>query len=133
MKTEHEYAQVLRWIADGETVQAYDLQIGEFVDKAPEALLLMIFSQEPAPGNFRIKPRTILINGREVPEPMRVAPEVGIMCWVADPSAWKLDDWEWEGDEYDFELLKRGLVHAAEEAAQAHVDALLSFTTSEQS
>ncbi|WP_031254265.1 hypothetical protein [Curvibacter lanceolatus] len=129
MKVEHEYAQVLRWIADGEPVQAYESVLGEWLDRVPSTLLLDIFNQETAPENFRIKPRPILINGVEVPEPLRVVPEVGTAYWMADTSSEILTSVaEWDGDQRDLRWLRRGLCHPSQEAAEVHARALLSFT-----
>ena len=78
---------------------------------------------------YRRKPRTITINGREVPEPMREAPDIGKEYYIA---ATGNEDMfvvgPWEGDRYDCMRLSRGLCHSTKEAAIAHAEALLSFT-----
>lgn len=130
MKKEHEYAQVLRWIADGEAVQTYDYLISEWIDRHSTALLRDIFNQETAPENFRIKPRTILINGIEVPEPLISAPKVGISyCYLSlGHREHSVYESRWNDDIADHRILKRGLIHLTKEAAETHARALLSFT-----
>lgn len=84
--------------------------------------------------NYRRKPRTIYINGHEVPEPMREAPASGVRFWVptmhAVGSGTLSRDYTWsgDGDSYDTAWLARGLCHSTREAAEAHARALLSFT-----
>jgi len=77
--------------------------------------------------SYRQIPKTININGHEVPEPMREKPEIGTKYWYVDID--ELYQWTtWQDDEYDNLLLSRGLCHATEEAAIAHAKALFSFT-----
>ncbi len=78
---------------------------------------------------YRRKPRTITINGREVPEPMREAAKRGKGYFIAVPTRNDLYSEEtWRGDEMDICWLSRGLCHSTKEAALAHAEALLSFT-----
>ncbi len=78
---------------------------------------------------YRRKPRTININGFEVPEPVREPLEYRqdyYMPSIAfDPGT---DHHTWRGDKYDDEWLARGLIHLTKEAAETHAKALLSFT-----
>jgi hypothetical protein len=78
---------------------------------------------------YRRKPRTIIINGFEVPEPVREPLEYRQDYYVPsisyDAGA---DCHNWRGDEYDNEWLKKGLIHLTKEAAKTHAKALLSFT-----
>ena len=78
---------------------------------------------------YRRKPRTININGHEVPEPMRVAPEIGVTYWVADPvHERKSCEFCWDSNTHAPKWLRLGLCHSTREAAEAHARALLSFT-----
>ena len=80
---------------------------------------------------YRRKPRTITINGREVPEPMRQAPELMSPYFLTDCRCeGKCKAHIWRGDSIDTMWLSRGLCHSTEEAAIAHAEALLSFTES---
>ncbi|MFA5166768.1 MAG: hypothetical protein WC449_05785 [Candidatus Paceibacterota bacterium] len=78
---------------------------------------------------YRRKPKTININGYEVPEPLRVKPECESIYYVASTSSKRLETLIiWNNDEQDNEWLNNGLIHLTKEAAKLHVDALLSFT-----
>jgi hypothetical protein len=79
---------------------------------------------------YRRKPRTIIINGHEVPEPLRVKPEIGSVYYVACVSSGS-ESWfcvKWFHDEIDNTRFDAGMCHATKEAAIAHAKALLSFT-----
>jgi hypothetical protein len=79
---------------------------------------------------YRRKPRTILINGREVAEPLRVAPDLGTHYYTIDPALEKMiRNWSWCNDDMDNQCLKLGIIHMNEHAAIAHAKALMSFTT----
>lgn len=76
---------------------------------------------------YRRRPKTININGFEVPEPMREAPKQGTQYFIP----YLLGQPEthcWYGSSIDKSLLKAGLVHATYEAAEIHGKALRSFT-----
>jgi hypothetical protein len=78
---------------------------------------------------YRRKPRVIVINGIEVPEPLREKPEVGAEYYTVS-----LDDEtgyskkRCHNDRLDDLWLKSGLIHITSEAAKLHAKALLSFT-----
>lgn len=57
MATEHKYAQVLRWIADGKTVQSNP---GNWRDTPADNVLELISSGHYAPEFFRLKPEPVL-------------------------------------------------------------------------
>ena len=83
---------------------------------------------------YRRKPRTININGHEVPEPVRDSSEMGEEAYYYMPSLYHLSGFVpvvWYSDCADLERLHRGLVHLTKEAAQAHAEALLSITRQE--
>jgi hypothetical protein len=85
---------------------------------------------------YRRKPRTININGYEVPKPLRDAPIKNSKYWIAsitdaDGSDSILNgslEIRWDGDSSDLLWLKNGLCHSTKEAAELHSEALLSFT-----
>lgn len=78
---------------------------------------------------YRRKPKTMNINGYEVPEPLREAPEYGKKVYTPHISSDKLViDRNWDGEAYDVRNLERGIVHLTKEAAETHARALLSFT-----
>lgn len=82
-----------------------------------------------ASGEYRIKPRTININGFEVPEPALDPLERGKKFFKIDLERDELcDEYIWHGDHFDNHWLSLGVVHLTREAAQLHAKALLSFT-----
>lgn len=121
-KQEHPQADILRAIADGETVQCYTS--GGWIDSHTyEALTDIAYKRS---YKYRVKPKTLVINGHEVPEPVREPLNEGDVYYRVDvPSITCLT---WGNDSYDTEMLRRGLIHLTKEAAIAHTSALLSFT-----
>ncbi len=81
--------------------------------------------------DYRRKPKVILINGHEVPEPCRTPLQDGTNYWIPGIliSATRFC---WQGDDIDTSYLKNGFVHLTEEAAQKHFDALKSFTAQKE-
>lgn len=79
---------------------------------------------------YRLKPRYIDINGHQVPEPVREIPSPASVFYIADTTIGPglRRRLAWTGDEMNMRLLKGGLLHATNEAAEAHKAALLSFT-----
>ena len=76
---------------------------------------------------YRRKPKTITVNGIEVPEPAREAPKIGetfFLVELASPALF--NDYSWANHIYDNEWLNKGLLHLTEEAAIAHAKALLA-------
>jgi hypothetical protein len=78
-------------------------------------------------SQYRRKPKTININGFEVPEPMRDAPARGSSYFYAELISGSDVSW-WSGDGIDYMRLAAGMVHATPEAAELHSKALRSFT-----
>jgi len=71
--------------------------------------------------NIKIKPRTITVNGIEVPEPLRVEPKDEVNVWIVDNSEPYLCIYNYSTLHKEF---KNGAIHLTKEAAQAHYDAL---------
>jgi hypothetical protein len=126
-----QYKHIFDWLVNGEHVQikAYD---GQWCDNEPTAVLACIQTGW-SPACFRVAPKTININGHEVPEPVREPLCSGDKYYLVDVT-YELDfcdeltPWEWDGDEADKRWLSCGLIHLTKEAAEAHAKALLSFT-----
>ena len=76
---------------------------------------------------YRRKPKVILINGHEVPEPHRTPLKGGEEYWTFTFARGKTSS-RWDDHDIDFCCLKNGFVHLTEEAAQKHFNALKSFT-----
>lgn len=83
-----------------------------------------------ADREYRRKPRTININGFEVPEPMREAPRIGSIYYAPTITYFNIatGSTTWDGGTVDCCWLARGLCHTTREAAELHARALLSFT-----
>ena len=83
------------------------------------------------PVKYRVKPeepKTIKVNGFDVPEPMREAPAEGERYYAVDPTeeGWCLvQSWDWYAIEQTW--LSRGIVHSTKEAAVAHAKAMLGI------
>ncbi len=74
---------------------------------------------------YRRKPRTHIVNGFEVPEPMREAPVIGANVWLSDPvSEDFVAQLSWCANSWRRRHLSRGLVHATKEAAIANAKAM---------
>ena len=76
---------------------------------------------------YRRKPKVILINGYEVPEPCREPLRSGQKFWIVNP--FRGPEWfTWDGSKEDFHALKNGFVLLTEEAAEKHFNARKIFT-----
>lgn len=127
MKTEHKYAQVLRWIADGEQIQA--IALDAFRDCDADFVLHLIGERRAtAPENFRLKPCTITVNGREIVAGESEALGIDESYCVADPTACEyFVSYCWSGHPVNLDHLSRGLVHLTKENAIAHAKAMLGI------
>lgn len=77
-------------------------------------------------AKYRLKPRTININGFEVPEPLRHEPSDGTDYYVLDMS--EVSEMTWTSDVSEYQWLNAGIIHLTREVAEKHLEALLSFT-----
>ena len=77
---------------------------------------------------YRRKPKVILINGYEVPEPHRKPLEIGDAYWTFTFFFAGVTGIYWEGDSEDHNAFKNGFIHLTKEAAEKHHNALKSFT-----
>ena len=76
---------------------------------------------------YRRKPKTILINGHEAPEPCRTPLKDGEVYWTISIVGGSTSSL-WQGDVIDFGCLENGFIHLTKEAAVKHFNALKSFT-----
>lgn len=75
---------------------------------------------------FRLKPRTILVNGVEVPAPEKEAPADGADYFIPVTTFEDLHDaLQWDGSLIDSRWLKAGLVYLDKESAIARAKAML--------
>ena len=137
MKAEHIYAQALRWVADGKCVEAKRKLAQSWGLRFPHDFTPDVLQQMMNGGaqrhdyEFRIKPRTITLNGREVQAGETVEPAGGTMVFIADPAQ---DEFHtairWRMASCFARWLERGLVHLTKEAAIAHARAMLNIPES---
>lgn len=77
-------------------------------------------------SDIRLAPRTILVNGVEVPAPETAYPEDGIDFYVPDLAEADLfSKGNWDEAEWDLNALDRGLVYLDKESAIARAKAML--------
>lgn len=126
MKKEHQHAQVLRWIADGETLQTVRQGGGWETISSDRAL------EDVATTNgvlaIRIKPKTITVGDREIEAPVMSGPGF----YITDHG----DAFRWFGESTVnpcADLQKLGRVFATEEAARAAQEAITALLTREPS
>jgi len=91
------------------------------------------WSDDPDPKwnpdyKYRFKPaepRLIVVNGVNVPEPVRESLTDEQTYWLADPTLHYVKSGLWTATTTELHWLSLGLVHLTREAAQAHIDAML--------
>lgn len=120
----HKHKDVIIAWANGETIQFWGGDRHGWLD-----VLEPNFNSD---AKFRVKPKTISINGLKVPEPIRTKPKRKTTYYVPDVLGYDfyLSDW-WSDTGQDLEFLNLGLIHLTKEAAIQHAKALLSFTAKE--
>lgn len=80
-----------------------------------------------------MKPKTITVNGFEVPEPESEKPDHGQVYFVADPLETKLfRSKKWLGIRFDYKALRRGLIHLDKESAIAHSNAMMGIDPNQE-
>ena len=124
-----DYAHVLHAIADGKVIQRYFGNEVVWPTVSSTRLLEFIAAGEAGdPAEYRVKPDTIMVNGIEVPGPLRVAPADGKPYWIANITSVEFDQFElcWDGIELEMTWLQRGLVHLSKENAIAHAKAMVA-------
>lgn len=96
------------------------------LDSAGIALLDCMSDGFASACQFRLAPRTILVNGVEVPAGEKEAPSKGATYYVPDHGEESLAyDFSWGDDDMDARFLERGLVYLDEESAIARAKAML--------
>ena len=82
-------------------------------------------------GKYRRKPKVILINGHEVPEPCREPLKEDEFYWVPDIFT-GATRYRWQDDDEDNSYLRNGFVHLTSGAAEKHFEAIKSFTAQKE-
>ena len=131
MTKPHKHAEFLRAIADGVPPSEFE---GRFLRRDggwSEWIALEDFSIPMITVEIRRKQKTITVNGFEVPEPLRVMPEIGTTYFAPSVSGGTL----YVSDKvlnhvkeyYGAVIFNRGLMHLTKEAAIAHAKAMLGI------
>lgn len=71
------------------------------------------------------EPKYIVVNGIQVPEPVRERLKAGQPYWLVDPSNETPIVLNWHDNSQTKQWLSLGLIHLTREAAQTHIDAML--------
>lgn len=137
MRKEHPHAQVLRWLADGENVQARKTDGSEnwwgLLEMAGSRWMAELLKGSLGNGSansheFRIKPKTITVGDREIEAPVMSGPGYYLTNYG--------DVFRWFEDANlnpPIDLQKLGRVFATEEAARAAQEAITALLTREPS
>jgi hypothetical protein len=131
MKKEHPHAQVLRWIADGETVQAQFNGDGvwQSMNSLNDHVLADLLTGETTRREFRIKPKTIRVGDREIEAPVMSGPG-----YFITEAGFELQFFADSRDTAGYaDVQKRGHVFASIEAARAAQEAITALLTKEPS
>lgn len=75
-------------------------------------------------NKISIKPKTVMVNGIEVPEPITSALNNGDRYFKAGRS----EVYEWRNDRLDILWLNQGILHLTKEAADLHWEAMIAPT-----
>lgn len=131
MKTEHKYAQVLRWIADGEDVQ-WQSVTGEWRDQGPRVTLTDVNGEDYPLDRYRVKPRTVQIGSRMVEAPV-LEPVAGQEIWIcaADGEPQAYAGGGYHPISYCAHHVKNGKAFASAEAARAAHEAIAALLRGE--
>lgn len=129
MRFSEEQATWLRAALDGKQIQWRNRANGPDAwftakDFKNDAVILT----QPEHYEIRIKPDVIVVNGIEVPAPVKIAPPLQAEFWIADPSdeSGASGPFYWNGGEEEEDWLHWGLIHALRETAAAHGKAMLA-------
>ena len=120
MKHVH-HDMIVAWAADPSRVVEVRTKNGEewFILEAPTWVEYLLYRFKPA------EPKYIVVNGIQVPEPVRGKLEDDQRVWLADISLAIPCHINWLDDTTQRRWLSLGLIHLTKEAAQTHIDAML--------
>lgn len=83
---------------------------------------------------YRRKPKTITVNGVEVPEPIRKEPEIGDKYYLVYPITGNFFiDYSWTNSKQEKQWLEKGLLQQTRHAAIAHAKAMIAPSQRNQS
>ena len=124
---EHPHAWALRLIADGVPIEEFEVTCRDWLDWG--SAKIYAWAVHPENWQIRRKQKMHRIGEHTFPAPMTEAPKGGTYYWAADLGF--VAEREWDGVSEDWQSLREGLVHATEEAAEAHSKALAAIARGE--
>lgn len=117
-----EILPIVQAAANGEEIE-YLSHTGKWVDRGDS----MAETFKPR-LKYRIKPRTIKVNGFDVPKPESEAPLYRSKYFIPVTNSYEFCKvGTWSGCEYDSLLFARGLIHLSDDNAIAHAKAMLGI------
>ena len=123
------HREVLEALLAGETlVDLYDGELTLRLDEDSVVSQYSIYQESIDLLDWKVKPKTISINGHEVPEPIRVKPNRGDNFYTVYLSAGTVECFTFDDSMTCNRWFNQGLAHKTREAAELHLKALLSFT-----
>ena len=128
MTTPHKQAEFLRALADGRGDEFECQHESWAIDVWRDGFVYAgNIYDHPENWTVRRKTKTIELAGVKFLEPMRVAPAIGKMYWLASPTKAESENMEfkWSGDHLDARWLKAGMCHLKREDAEQHRKALI--------
>lgn len=111
--------EILQALLDGKDIEVMS-STGDFyeIDTVSQFFTSSYFGHA-----LRVKPRTIVVNGVEVPEPIKVKPACGTMFYTAAPNPGL--SFKWFDDGCDNEYFNAGICHSTPVAAALHWEAMI--------
>ena len=112
---------IIEWVKDtNRVIQRRESEVDPWQDEPyPHFFKHVFYRFKPA------EPKYIIVNGIQVPEPVRKPLKARQSYWLADCASGKPCQLNWHDDSHTDAGLTRGLIHLTEQAAQAHIDAML--------
>lgn len=114
-----ERIDLIKAFVDGEKISVYDYSGDEsytFIGNIKD---------------YKIKPKTITVNGFEILAPVRVELNDNEYYYIPSPTNFNKDVFSecfvWDSDNSDKMFLERGLIHLTKENATAHAKAMLGI------
>ena len=126
----HPYSIILKAVAEGKTIQSLEANVDPYIpdvwtDITAEEALASVSTATYAPEDMRVKPDTVVINGHEVPAPLREAPACGTEYYHVTRSKIYVK-YVWRNSAMDYNFLDMGVVFLSKEDAAAYVKAMFN-------
>lgn len=112
--------EILQAVLDGKDIRSTDIYSRFYDVTTYEEFIVNAFYSR----RIEVKPRTITVNGIEVPEPMKVRPEEGTLYYTSSTNPEQF--LKWRGDNFDETCFNDGICHSTPEAATLHWEAMIA-------